>query len=43
MCVQNTDTAGIETKGLCHYTFTNGIKRHLLVDTLGNPYFIHCS
>lgn len=43
MCVQNTDTAGIETKGFCHYKFTNGIKRHLLVDTLGNPYFIHCS
>jgi hypothetical protein len=43
MCVQNTDTAGIETKGFCHYKYTNGIKRHLLVDTLGNPYFIHCS
>jgi hypothetical protein len=43
MCAQNTDTAGIETKGFCHYKFTNGIKRHLLVDTLGNPYFIHCS
>jgi len=43
MCAQNTDTAGIETKGFCHYKNTNGIKRHLLVDTLGNPYFIHCS
>jgi transposase len=43
MCAQNTDTAGIESKGFCHYKFTNGIKRHLLVDTLGNPYFIHCS
>ncbi len=43
MCVQNTDTAGIETKGFCHYKRTNGIKRHLLVDTLGNPYFIYCS
>jgi len=41
--VQNTDTAGIETKGFCHYKCTNGIKRHLLVDTLGNPYFILCS
>jgi len=43
MCVQNTDTAGIESKGFCHYKFTNGIKRHLLVDVLGNPYFIYCS
>jgi len=43
MCAQNTDTAGIESKGFCHYKFTNGIKRHLLVDTLANPYFIHCS
>jgi transposase len=43
MCVKNTDTAGIETKGFCHYKCTNGIKRHLLVDTLGNPYFILCS
>ncbi len=22
---------------------TNGIKRHLLVDVLGNPYFVHCT
>ncbi len=39
MRAQNTDTARI--KGFCKYT--NGIKRHLLVDTLGNPHFIHCS
>jgi hypothetical protein len=43
MCAQNTDTAGIETKGFCHYKNTNGIKRHILVDILGNPYFVHCS
>ena len=43
MCAQNTDTAGIDTKGFCQYKNTNGIKRHLLVDTLGNPYFVYCS
>ena len=43
MCAKNTDTANIETKGYCHYKCTNGIKRHLLVDVLGNPYFVHCT
>jgi len=43
MCVKNTDTAHIETKGYCHYKSTNGIKRHLLVDVLGNPYFVKCT
>ncbi len=43
MCAKNTDTANIETKGYCHYKGTNGIKRHLLVDVLGNPYFVHCT
>ena len=28
---------------LCWYKATNGIKRHLLVDVLGNPYFVHCT
>ena len=43
MCAKNTDTASIETKGYCHYKCTNGIKRHLLVDVLGNPYFVKCT
>ena len=43
MCAKNTDTANIETKGYCHYKSTNGIKRHLLVDILGNPYFVKCT
>jgi transposase len=43
MCAQNTDTANLETKGYCHYKSTNGIKRHLLVDVLGNPYFVKCT
>ncbi|NJM53581.1 MAG: transposase [Blastocatellia bacterium] len=43
MCAKNTDTADIETKGYCHYKSTNGIKRHLLVDVLGNPYFVKCT
>ena len=38
--VKNTDTASIETKGFCHYKKTNGIKRHLCVDTLGNILFV---
>lgn len=43
MCAKNTDTANIETKGYCWYKTTNGIKRHLLVDVLGNPYFVCCT
>ena len=43
MCAKNTGTANIETKGYCHYKCTNGIKRHLLVDVLGNPYFVKCT
>ena len=43
MCAKNTDTANIETKGYCWYKTTNGIKRHLLVDVLGNPYFVKCT
>lgn len=43
MCAKNTDTANKETKGYCWYKSTNGIKRHLLVDVLGNPYFVRCT
>lgn len=41
--VKNTDTADISTKGFCHYKATNGIKRHLCVDTLGTPFFVVCT
>jgi hypothetical protein len=41
--VKNTCTAGTESKGFCHYKCTNGIKRHLAVDTLGIPFFTHCT
>lgn len=43
MCAKNTDTANVETKGFCWYKATNAIKRHLLVDVLGNPYFVFCT
>lgn len=41
--VKNTCNASIETKGFCHYKCTNGIERHLAVDTLGLPLFMHCT
>jgi len=41
--VKNTCNASVESKGFCHYKCTNGIKRHLAVDTLGFPFFIHCT
>ena len=43
MCAKNTDTAKRETRGFCLYKCTNGIKRHLLVDVIGNAYFVHCT
>lgn len=43
MCAKNTDTANRDTKGYCWYKATNGIKRHLLVDVLGNPYMVLCT
>ena len=42
-CAKNTDTANLATKGYCGYKATKGIKRHLLVDVLGTPYFVHCT
>ena len=33
----------VQSKGFCHYKCTNGIKRHLAVDTLGLPFFTHCT
>jgi hypothetical protein len=41
--VKNTCNASIETKGFCFYKSTNAIKRHLAVDILGFPFFIHCT
>jgi len=41
--VKNTCNASIESKGFCLYKCTNGIKRHLAVDTLGFPFFTHCT
>ena len=41
--VKNTCNASKESKGFCFYKSTNGIKRHLAVDTLGFPFFTHCT
>ena len=41
--VQNTCNASVESKGYCFFKSTNGIKRHLAVDTLGFPFFTHCT
>ena len=41
--VKNTCNASVETKGFCFYKCTNGIKRHLAVDSLGFPLFATCT
>ena len=41
--VKNTCTASVDSKGFCFYKATNGIKRHLAIDTLGFPFFTHCT
>jgi len=41
--VKNTCNASVESIGFCFYKSTNGIKRHLAVDTLGFPFFTHCT
>jgi transposase len=41
--VKNTCNASIDSKGFCFYKSTNGIKRHLAIDTLGFPFFTHCT
>jgi transposase len=41
--VKNTCNANIESKGSCPYKAINGIKRHLAVDSLGFPFFTHCT
>ena len=39
--VKNTCNASLESKGYCLYKSTNGIKRHLAIDTLDFPFFTH--
>ena len=41
--VKNTCNASVDSKGVCFYKATNGIKRHLAVDTLGFPFFTLCT
>ena len=41
--MKNTCNASVESKGFCFYKATNGIKRHLAVDSLGFPFFTHCT
>ena len=41
--VKNTCNASTASKGFCFYKATNGIKRHLVVDTLGFPFFTLCT
>ncbi|GCA74560.1 hypothetical protein MiTe_01385 [Microcystis aeruginosa NIES-2520] len=41
--VKNTCNASVETKGFCFYKCSNGIKRHLGTDSLGFPFFAHCT
>jgi transposase len=41
--VKNTCNASVDSKGFCFYKVTNGIKRHLAVDILGFPFFVHCT
>ncbi|MBD1853638.1 transposase [Leptolyngbya sp. FACHB-711] len=41
--VKNTCNASAASKGFCHYKATNGMERHLAVDTLGFPFFTHCT
>ena len=40
---KNTCNASVKSKGFCFYKATNGIKRHLAVDSLGVPFFAHCT
>ena len=41
--VKNTCNASVDSKGFCFYQATNGIKRHLVVDTPGFPCFTLCT
>ncbi|WP_446682651.1 transposase [Cyanobacterium sp. HL-69] len=41
--MKNTCNGGVESRGFCGYKLTNGIKRHLAVDSLGFPFFTYCT
>jgi hypothetical protein len=41
--VKNTCNASAASNGFCSDIATNGIKRHLAVDSLGFPFFTHCT
>ena len=41
--VKNTCNASVKSKGFCFDKATNGIKRHLGVDSLGFPFVVHCT
>ncbi|WP_445300239.1 MULTISPECIES: hypothetical protein [unclassified Microcoleus] len=41
--VKNTCTASVNSKEFCHYKCTNGIKRHLAVDTQAFAFFTYCT
>lgn len=41
--MKNTCNASAASNGFCFYKATNGIKRHLAVDSLGFPFFTHCT
>ena len=41
--VKNTCNASVDSKGFCFYKATNGIKRHLAIDTIGFPFFTLCT
>ncbi len=40
---KNTCNASVDSKGFCSYKATNGIKRHLAIDSLGLPFFTLCT
>lgn len=40
---KNTCNASVESKGFCFHNSRHGIKRCLAVDSLGFPFFIHCT
>ena len=41
--VKNTCLASRQSQGFCFYKATNGIKRHLAVDSSGFPLFTYCT
>ena len=41
--MKNTCNASAASNSFCFYKATNGIKRHLAVDSLGLLFFTHCT